>query len=120
MMDLAGRHLANRLHVEHESVLLYGLAYSMRPIDALAQFVTVLVRRVLDMHLVASAVLGVEARLVGLDEGLLAGDLAAVDEADADAATDRGAAQMAAVVIVSEHLDQAVGHLHGLLGIGVG
>src|SRR3569832_1874774 len=96
MMDLAGRHLANRLHVELESVLLYGLAYSMRPIDALAQFVTVLVRRVIDMHQVASAVLGDEARLVGLVEVFLAGDLAAVDEADADAATDRGAARGAA------------------------
>src|SRR3569833_627036 len=118
MMDLAGRHLANRLHVELESVLLYGLAYSMRPIDALAQFVTVLVRRVIDMHQVASAVLGDEARLVGLDEVFLAGDLAAVDEADADAATDRGAAQMTAIVIVIEHFDQTVGHLHRLLRIG--
>src|SRR3569832_1794694 len=120
MMDLAGRHLANRLHVELESVLLYGLAYSMRPIDALALFVTVLVRRVIDMYQVASAVLGDEARLVGLDEVFLAGDLAAVDEADADAATDRGAAQMTAIVIVIEHFDQTVGHLHRLLRIGVG
>src|SRR3569832_2291697 len=108
MMDLAGRHLANRLHVELESVLLYGLAYSMRPIEALAQFVTELVRRVIEMHQVASAVLGNGARLVGLDEVFLAGVFAAVDEADAEAATVRGAAQMAAGVLVIEHLDQAV------------
>src|SRR3569833_4484454 len=105
MMDLAGRHLAKRLHVALESVLLYGLAYSMRPIDALAQFVTVLVRRVIEMHQVASADLGDEARLVGLDEVFLAGDLAADAEADADAATDRGAAQLPAIVKVSEHFD---------------
>src|SRR3569833_3439672 len=96
MMDLAGRHLANRLHVELESVLLYGLAYSMRPIDALAQFVTVLVRRVIDMHQVASTVLGDDARLVGLDEVFLAGDLAAGGGAGAGAAAGRGAARGAA------------------------
>src|SRR3569833_4790929 len=118
MMDLAGRHLANRLHVELESVLLYGLAYSMRPIDALAQFVTVLVRRVLDMHQVASAVLGDEARLVGLDEVFLAGDLAAVDEADADAATDRGAVLLSAFVFVFVLFVLFVGLLLCLLCFG--
>src|SRR3569833_3347780 len=100
MMDLAGRYFANRLHVELESVLLYGLAYSMRPIDALAQFVTVLVRRVIDMQKVTSAVLGDEARLVGLDEVFLAEKHTADKKAKANAASDRGAAQMTAIVIV--------------------
>src|SRR3569623_1947742 len=116
VIDLAGGHLAYRLYIKLEAVFRERLTHPMGPIDVVAQRVVVPVVGGVDVHQIAAAAFGNEAGLVGLQQMFGARGLAAVDEADADAAADRGVT-VALGAIVVEHLDEAGRHRHRLIHV---